>query len=99
MLAHTSGKLMYRGSLSRISSGIWPRVEKYVDTVRKDATEPVKNAGIILEKKNSAIETSKKHAIICLLDRLTDMNRPSKITATIIPKRKNPSYAHVSYES
>ena len=64
-LINTIGKLIYRQSLSLMTSGIWPRVEKYVDIERNDATDPVMNAGITLLKKNSAIDTSRKHAITC----------------------------------
>ena len=67
----TMGKLMYLQSLSLITIGIWPRVEKYVEIDRNEATEPVMNAGITLLKKNSAIETRMKHAIICCLVLLT----------------------------
>ena len=71
-LINTIGKLMYLQSFSLITIGIWPSVEKYVEMERNEATEPVTNAGIALLKKNSAIETRMKHAIICYLVLLTD---------------------------
>ena len=60
-LINTIGKLMYLQSFSLMTRGICPRVEKYVDIERKDATEPVMKAGITLLKKNSAIDTRRKH--------------------------------------
>ena len=55
-----------------------------MDTESRLATDPVRKAGTILEKKISPIVTSNNKMTICLRDLLTDKYNPSKMTATII---------------
>lgn len=58
------GKLMNLGSLSRITCGICPSVDMYVEMEKKEATQPPRNAGTMLLKKISLIDTRMKQAII-----------------------------------
>ena len=84
----TIGKLIYLQSFSLITIGIYPSVEKYVEIERKDATEPVMKAGIALLKKNSAIETRMKHAMICCRVLLTPRYSVIRVMPTKQPSIK-----------
>lgn len=55
---------MNLGSLSRITCGICPSVDMYVEMEKKEATQPPRNAGTMLLKKISLIDTRMKQAII-----------------------------------
>ena len=57
---------------------------------RNEATEPVTNAGIALLKKNSAIDTRMKHAIICCLVLLTDRYSVTSVMPVKHPKKNKP---------
>jgi len=60
----TIGMLMYRGSFSRITFGIWARVEKYVEIERNEAVHPARKQGTRLLKNTSDMETRMKQAMI-----------------------------------
>ena len=64
MLTTIMGRLRKRESRSRITLGIYPNVDRYVEMEMAEAVDPAKKAGIKLLKKISQIETRIKHAII-----------------------------------